>query len=307
MVSKIILAHPRGYCAGVTRAIDVVELALKRFGKPIYVRHHIVHNNYVVEDLEKKGAIFVEDIEEIPKGNYVILSAHGSAPDVKPEAEKRGLKVIDAVCPLVTKVHVEARRFHRQGYTIIFIGHRGHQEAIGTTAQVPMHLVETAEDVQNLTIDADKIIYLTQTTLSIDDTKEIIDALKRKFPHIRDTPKEDICYATTNRQGAVKRLARQTDLILVVGSVTSSNSKRLVETARYAGVDSYLVDSKLHIKKEWLENVDTLGITSGASVPDVLVQEVIDYIAELHPECTTETLHVTDENVTFVLPPELES
>ena len=307
MVSKLILASPRGFCAGVVRAIDVVELALQSFGKPIYVRHQIVHNTHVVKNLEKKGAVFVETLEGIPKGSKVIFSAHGSPPALRQEALDLGLVPIDAVCPLVTKVHVEAKSFHRQGYQIIYIGHKGHQEAIGSTAHAPMHLIETVEDVNRLNITGDKIVYLTQTTLSIDDTKEVIAALKRKYQHIRDMPKSDICYATTNRQGAVKELAKQAKLILVIGSEASSNSKRLVETARYAGADSYLIEDKSGIKNEWFNSIESVGLTSGASVPETLVKEVIDYLREKFPDIEVSDLEFIKEDVKFSLPIELQN
>ncbi len=302
MVSKLIVASPRGFCAGVVRAIDTVELALERFGKPIYVRHPIVHNTHVVKNLEKKGAIFVESLECIPKGSRVIFSAHGSPPALRGEAVDLGLVPIDAVCPLVTKVHLEAMSFQRQGYQIIYIGHSGHQEAVGTTAHAPMHLVEDVNDVKSLKIEGEKIVFLTQTTLSIDDTREVIAALKIKYPHIKEMPKSDICYATTNRQGAVKELSKQAELILVIGSKASSNSKRLVETAKYSGAESYLIEDKSKIVNEWFNNIETVGLTSGASAPETLVKEVIDYLREIFPEVEVTSLEFIKEDVKFNLP-----
>ena len=305
MVERIILANPRGFCAGVSRAIDIVDLALKKFGAPIYVRHAIVHNAHVVKGLEEKGAIFVESLDAVPKGGYVIFSAHGSPVSLRQEALEKGLKPIDAVCPLVTKVHVEARRFARNGFDIVYIGHRGHQEAIGVTSIASMHLVETLEDVEKLDITNEKIVILTQTTLSIDDAKKLVEALKRKYPHTKETPKEDICYATTNRQGAVKELAKQADVILVIGSPTSSNSVRLVETAAAAGKEAYLVNDKLGVKKEWLQNAKTVGVTSGASGPEDLVLGLVDFLKETYGIRSVENLVYTTENVEFVLPDEL--
>jgi len=306
MSKKIILANPRGFCAGVVRAIDIVEIALRQFGPPIYVRHAIVHNEHVIKELEEKGAIFVEDLNEIPKGCRVIFSAHGSPPDLKTKAKSLELKPIDAVCPLVTKVHLETKQFTRDGYTIIYIGHKGHQEAIGTTAQAPMHLVESVQDVENLNIQAEKLVYLTQTTLSIDDTKEVVDALKKKFSHIEDTPKGDICYATTNRQGAVKELAKQVNLILVIGSEQSSNSKRLVETSAHCNKRSYLIQHANDIKEDWLKEVNSVGITSGASTPDVLVNEVVEHLKELLNTNDVSYLDFAEETVKFSMPPELQ-
>ncbi|MBR9699283.1 4-hydroxy-3-methylbut-2-enyl diphosphate reductase [Candidatus Woesearchaeota archaeon] len=306
MVKKIILASPRGYCAGVSRAIDIVEKALEKFGKPIYVRHAIVHNAHVVKELEKKGVIFVESLDEVPKGSKVIFSAHGSPPALKEKAAEMGILPIDAVCPLVTKVHVEARRFHRNGYDIIYIGHKGHQEAVGVTAISPMHLVENVEDVKQLALNNEKIVILTQTTLSIDDMREIMGEILARYPQAEAPPKEDICYATTNRQGAVKEMAQQAELILVVGSPTSSNSVRLMETAKYSGTESYLIPDEKGIEEEWLENIETLGITSGASVPDYLVEGVITAIRKKNTSCTIQTLDHVTEKVTFIMPPGLE-
>src|SRR3989338_3184214 len=304
-MKKILLANPRGYCAGVTRAVDIVEAALEKFGRPIYVKHHIVHNVYVVRDLEKKGAIFVENLSEIPSGSRAIFSAHGTSPSVKADAKTMGLEVIDAVCPLVTKVHVEARRYSRNGYSIVLVGHRGHIEVEGTMGYAPMHLVENLEDVSRLEIDSEKMVYLTQTTLSLDDTSIIISALKKKFPKIESPPKEDICYATTNRQNAVKELCKYADLILVVGSPTSSNSNRLVDAARHCGVNSYLISDSMSIKNEWIRDAQVIGVTSGASVPDVLVKGGVSAIKGYYPS-EVEELEAVKENVQFMMPDELK-
>ncbi|MBS3135466.1 4-hydroxy-3-methylbut-2-enyl diphosphate reductase [Candidatus Woesearchaeota archaeon] len=304
-MKKILLANPRGYCAGVTRAVDIVEAALEKFGRPIYVKHHIVHNVYVVRDLEKKGAIFVENLSEIPSGSRAIFSAHGTSPSVKADAKTMGLEVIDAVCPLVTKVHVEARRYSRNGYSIVLVGHRGHIEVEGTMGYAHMHLVENLNDVSKLEIDSEKMVYLTQTTLSLDDTSIIISALKKKFPKIESPPKEDICYATTNRQNAVKELCKYADLILVVGSPTSSNSNRLVDAARHCGVNSYLISDSMSIKNEWIRDAQVIGVTSGASVPDVLVKGVVSAIKGYYPS-EVEELEAVKENVQFMMPDELK-
>jgi 4-hydroxy-3-methylbut-2-enyl diphosphate reductase len=297
MVKKILLANPRGFCAGVERAINVVKKALEIYGKPIYIRHQIVHNEYVVKSLANKGAITVEELNEVPEGGVVVFSAHGVAPSVKTEAKELRLKTIDATCPLVAKVHLEAQRFAKEGYYIILIGHKGHQEVIGTMGYAEMELVGSVEDVAQLK-KVDKIAYLTQTTLSVDDTKEIIDALKKKMPHIVSPAKEDICYATQNRQNVVKELAKEADVILVVGSETSSNSKRLVETAKKCGVKSYLVPDKSDVKKEELSGV--IGITSGASVPEIIVKEVADYL-----DVPVENKGFVKEDIHFRLPKEL--
>ncbi|MDO8481288.1 MAG: 4-hydroxy-3-methylbut-2-enyl diphosphate reductase [Nanoarchaeota archaeon] len=306
MVERIILANPRGFCAGVSRAIDIVELALQKFGKPIYVRHPIVHNIHVVRELEKKGAVFVESLDAVPTGSYVIFSAHGSPAALRQEAVLKGLKPIDAVCPLVTKVHVEARRFARNGFEIVYIGHRGHQEAIGVTSIAPMHLVETLEDVENLVLASDKAVILTQTTLSVDDARKLVEALKKKYPFITETPKEDICYATTNRQGAVKELAKQADVILVIGSPTSSNSVRLVETATAMGKPAYLINDKTELQEGWITNAKIVGVTSGASGPEDLVLELVEFLKEKFNVTKVENLVHTTENVEFVLPDELK-
>jgi len=307
MVSKIILPKPRGFCAGVDRAIEAVEKTLELFGKPVYVRHEIVHNQHVVKDLEKKGAVFVEELKDVPKGCVVVFSAHGVAPQVKKEAEQLGLKAIDATCPLVTKVHLEAIRFHRDGYKIILIGHKGHQEVIGTMGEAPMVLVESVEDVEKLNLKKfDKAVYLTQTTLSVDETKDIIKTLRKKFPQIEEPPKEDICYATTNRQEAVKQLAKKADLILVVGAFNSSNSNRMVEVAKACGVPAFLVPDKSHIKKEWFD-VDVLGLTSGASAPETLVNQIVEYVKELYPKVKVEEADYVKEEMFFPLPRELRN
>ncbi|MDP7323424.1 MAG: 4-hydroxy-3-methylbut-2-enyl diphosphate reductase [Candidatus Woesearchaeota archaeon] len=302
MVEKIILAKPRGYCAGVDRAIVTVENALEKFGKPVYVRHQIVHNHYVVAGLEKKGAIFIEELKEVPRGSVLVLSAHGSDPKIVDEAKKQ-FTVIDAVCPLVTKVHLEARRFADKEYSLILIGHKGHQEVIGTMGEAPMQLVESVEDAQNVDVEnPEKVLYLTQTTLSVDDSGKIIDVLKKRFPSIQAPPKEDICYATTNRQSAVKELAEGCELILIVGSENSSNSNRLVETARYAGVESYLVPDKKMLVDKWLDGKKVIGISSGASVPDILVHQVIEKIKGKYPELAVEDVEVVKEDMAFSLP-----
>ncbi|MBI2667838.1 4-hydroxy-3-methylbut-2-enyl diphosphate reductase [Candidatus Woesearchaeota archaeon] len=300
MVKNIILIKPRGFCAGVNRAIEIVENALK-IHNPVYVKHQIVHNNYVIKDLEKKGAIFVEELNEIPDNNLVIFSAHGVSPKVREEAEKRNLNILDATCPLVTKVHLEAIRYNKEGYSIILIGHKGHQEVIGTIDEAPMFLVGNINDVDNLKINSDKIAYITQTTLSLDDTKNIVDALKKKYPNIESPKSNDICYATQNRQNAVKELAKRCDLILVIGSKNSSNSNRLVETAKLHLCNSYLIEDKDSINQEWLENVENLGITSGASAPEFLVEELINYLKNKF-NCEIEYQNVIEENVKFTLP-----
>jgi len=306
MVKKIILAQPRGFCAGVDRAIEVVEESLKLYGKPIYVRHAIVHNYHVVNELEQKGAIFTETLENIPEDSLVIFSAHGIPPKVREEAEKRNLKFIDATCPLVTKIHLEAKRYHNEGYSIILIGHKGHQEVLGTMGYAPMTLVETVEDVKKLKINNEKIICLTQTTLSLDDTKEILGAIKQKYPQLETPKKEDICYATQNRQNAVKELAEKTNLILVIGDKESSNSNRMVETAINYGSKSFLIQNKNSIKKEWSDH-ETIGLTSGASVPESLIQETITYFKKFNPNLEVEILGDIKENVKFLMPPQLES
>lgn len=305
---RIILISPRGFCAGVVRAIDVVKIALDLYGAPIYVRKEIVHNKHVVDELRAAGAVFVEELAEVPAGGRVIFSAHGVSPAVRAEAKVRGLEVIDATCPLVTKVHLEAIKFARQGYTIILIGHSNHDEVIGTLGEVPdaSVLVETVEDVVRLEVpNPEKTCYLTQTTLSLDETKDIIVALKEKFPTIKAPPGQDICYATENRQMGVKAVAPVTDVLLVVGSRNSSNSKRLVEVCEGAGVPSYLIDDYREIRSEWLTNAQTVALTAGASAPEHLVQEVIESLQNQHGFNDMEEVTLKDEDVRFSLPPEL--
>lgn len=309
MLEKIILASPRGFCAGVERAIEVVEKALELYGKPVYVKHQIVHNEHVVRSLEAKGAVFVEELDQVPGDNIVIFSAHGVSPTVRMEAEERGLRVIDATCPLVTKVHLEALKYDREGLSIILVGHKGHQEVNGTMGVVPMKLVERVEDVATLEVEnPDRVACLTQTTLSLDDTKEILNALRKRFPKIVTPPGPDICYATQNRQNAVKELAKRADLILVVGSEMSSNSRRLVETAIHRGTPAYLIPNQTAVQSDWLKDVRTVGITSGASVPDVLVTEVIDRIKRVvNGMVAVEELEVLKEDVQFSLPKEVQT
>lgn len=302
MVKGIILANPRGFCAGVERAINIVEKALEVYGKPVYVRHHIVHNQHVVSELEKKGAVFVEDFREVPGGSNVIFSAHGSNPRVFGDAKLKGLNIIDAVCPLVTKVHLEAVRYAGEGYSVILIGHKNHQEVVGTMGCASMVLVENAEDVENFHISNPRIAYITQTTLSLDDTKEIVGALKKKYPNIQSPPKEDICYATQNRQNAVKELAKVVDLVLVVGSQNSSNSKRLVETAMKNGVASCLVPDESALDYEWFADISSVGITSGASVPEYLTQTIVGALSRKFPSAEIKSLEVVRENTHFPLP-----
>ena len=301
---KVLLAAPRGYCAGVDRAVETVEHALDLHGAPVYVRKEIVHNKHVVEELTKRGAIFVEEETEVPEGELVVFSAHGVAPSVHENARKRELRTIDATCPLVTKVHVEARKFAQEGYTIFLIGHEGHEEVEGTTGEAPgsIILVQTEEDVETLEVDdPDRVAYITQTTLSVDETTAIIDALKRKFPNMTGPKTDDICYATTNRQSAVKELARECDLILVIGSTNSSNSVRLVEVAREHGVASHLIDFHHQVQEEWLEGVETVGITSGASAPEDLVEDLVTFFRERGAESVSE-LKTVEEDVRFMLP-----
>jgi 4-hydroxy-3-methylbut-2-enyl diphosphate reductase len=304
MENEILLAQPRGFCAGVDRAIEIVERALKQFGAPIYVRHEIVHNAYVVNDLRNKGAIFIEDLDDVPPGNTLVFSAHGVSKAVREEAESRGLKVFDATCPLVTKVHVEVSKMRKQGAEIIMIGHAGHPEVEGTMGQAEegMHLVETVEDVATLQVaDPDNLAYVSQTTLSVDDTAEIIAALKNRFPNIIEPKKGDICYATTNRQEAVKFLAPQVEVVVVVGSPNSSNSNRLREVADKMGTPAYMVDNAAAIDPSWIEGKKRIGVTAGASAPEVLVQAVIDRLKELGA-ASVRALEGVEENVTFPLP-----
>jgi|TARA_B100001971_G_C18255374_1_gene581642 4-hydroxy-3-methylbut-2-enyl diphosphate reductase len=299
-MNKIILVKPRGFCAGVDRAIEIVEKALE-IHKKVYVKHQIVHNTHVVEDLEKKGVIFVEELNEIPNDSLVIFSAHGVSPKVIEEAKKRNLKFLDATCPLVTKVHLEAIRYNKENYSIILIGHKGHQEVIGTMGEAPMFLVGNIEDVNNLDINSEKIAYITQTTLSLDDTKNIVDALKKKYLNIESPKSKDICYATQNRQNAIKELTKTCELILVVGSKNSSNSNRLVETAELHGCKSYLIENKNFVDEEWLKNVENLGISSGASAPEILVQELVDDLKNKF-NCKIEYSNIIEENIKFTLP-----
>ena len=301
---RVLLAAPRGYCAGVDRAVQTVEHALDLHGAPIYVRKEIVHNKHVVEELTKRGAIFVEEETEVPEGAMVVFSAHGVAPSVHENAAQRQLRTIDATCPLVTKVHVEARKFAADGYTIILIGHAGHEEVEGTTGEAPdsIVLVQTEEEVETLEVeDPDRVAYITQTTLSVDETSAIIAALRRRFPNMTGPKTDDICYATTNRQQAVKELARECELILVIGSTNSSNSVRLVEVAREHGVASHLIDFQHQVQEEWLEGVDTVGITSGASAPEELVEGLVEFFRQRGAESVSE-LKTVEEDVRFMLP-----
>jgi 4-hydroxy-3-methylbut-2-en-1-yl diphosphate reductase len=311
VATRILLAWPRGYCAGVERAIDTVELALRRHGPPVYVRKQIVHNIHVVRDLESKGAIFVDDEREIPEGAVCVLSAHGVAPEVYANASARSLNVIDATCPLVTKVHLEARRFAREGRTIMLIGHEGHEEVVGTTGEAPDRtvLVQSPADARKVKIpdDIGELAYLTQTTLSVDETNEIIAALRERFPHIQGPPREDICYATQNRQDAVKDLAREADVILVIGSSNSSNSKRLVEVSRSLGTPAYLIDDESEIDPAWLDGAATVGVTSGASAPEWLVERVVACLKELGAADEVDELHTVEESMRFSLPAPVRS
>ncbi len=304
---KVLLLKPRGFCAGVVRAIDIVRIALDTFGAPIYVRKEIVHNSYVVNDLAQKGAIFVNELDEVPEGARVIYSAHGVSPAVRARAKERGLKVIDATCPLVTKVHVEAIKFAKQGYSLVLVGHRDHEEVEGTQGEAPAvtQVVSTPEEVEALVVpDPDKVAYLTQTTLSLDEAGTMIAALKRKFPHIAGPHAQDICYATENRQTAVKNVAHGADLVLVVGSRNSSNSNRLVEVSKNLGTGSYLIDKAEDIRPEWLASVATVAITAGASAPEILVQEVVNFLQD-KGFSSVEEVEVMPENVRFGLPPEI--
>jgi 4-hydroxy-3-methylbut-2-en-1-yl diphosphate reductase len=303
----LLLLKPRGFCAGVVRAIDIVRIALEAFGPPIYVRKEIVHNRFVVEELQGKGAIFVDSVEEVPNGERVIYSAHGVSPEVREASEQRKLRVIDATCPLVTKVHVEAVKFAKEGYSLILIGHRDHDEVIGTLGEAPIvtQVVGSPEEVASLTLpDPTRVAYLTQTTLSLDETKDIIAALRERFPHIKGPAAQDICYATENRQVAVKQVASDADLLLVVGSDNSSNSNRLVEVARNLGTSSHLIDSFQNIKPEWLDGVKTIALTAGASAPECLVEEVVEFLATRGFKNVKE-VEVMPENVRFGLPPEI--
>jgi 4-hydroxy-3-methylbut-2-enyl diphosphate reductase len=305
--SRVLLAAPRGYCAGVDRAVQTVEHALDLHGAPVYVRKEIVHNKHVVEQLTERGAIFVEEETEVPEGALVVFSAHGVSPAVHANSAKRNLRTIDATCPLVTKVHVEARKFAEEGFTIIMIGHEGHEEVEGTTGEAPgsIILVETTEDVDNLEVDdPDRVAFITQTTLSVDETAGVITRLRERFPNITSPKSDDICYATTNRQLAVKQLADECDLVLVIGSKNSSNSNRLVDVTCDLGTPSYLIDKAAEVKEEWLEGVETLGITSGASAPEELVAELVDLFRDRGTTDISE-LRAIDESVRFMLPKQI--
>jgi len=304
---RILLLKPRGFCAGVVRAIDIVRIALETFGAPIYVRKEIVHNSYVVNDLAQKGAIFVNELDEVPEGARVIYSAHGVSPAVRARAKERGLKVVDATCPLVTKVHVEAIKFAKQGYSLILVGHRDHEEVEGTQGEAPdvTQVVSTAAEVESLVVpDPNKVAYLTQTTLSLDEAATMIDALKKRFPNIVGPHAQDICYATENRQTAVKNVAHGADVVLVVGSRNSSNSNRLVEVSRNLGTSSYLIDKADDIQPEWLEGAASVAITAGASAPEILVQDVVLFL-QGKGYGSVEEVEVMPENVRFGLPPEI--
>nr|WP_295081207.1 4-hydroxy-3-methylbut-2-enyl diphosphate reductase [uncultured Roseateles sp.] len=301
---EVILAEPRGFCAGVDRAIEIVERALLKFGRPIYVRHEIVHNTYVVNDLKARGAIFIEDLAEVPPGATLVFSAHGVSQAVRQEAAQRGFQVFDATCPLVTKVHVEVAKLHREGYEFIMIGHKGHPEVEGTMGQLSegIYLVEEVEDVAHVRVNNPaKLAVVTQTTLSVDDAAEILAAVKQHFPLVREPKKQDICYATQNRQDAVKVMAPQVDVVIVVGSPTSSNSNRLRELAQRLGTPGYMVDSAEEVQAEWLEGRAKVGLTAGASAPDVLVQAVIKRLRELGAT-TVRSLPGVEEHVRFPLP-----
>lgn len=311
-LEKVLMVAPRGFCAGVVRAVDIVEEALK-VTRPIYMRKEIVHNQFVVDGLRERGAIFVSELDEVPDGTpgnpvVCVFSAHGVSPAVRARAKEKHLFIIDATCPLVTKVHLEAIRFAAEGYQIILVGHHGHEEVEGTMGEAPqaMHLVDSVDEVQQLNFSAEeKLVYLTQTTLSVDDTKAIITALKAKFPQIESPPKDDICYATTNRQFAVKELAGHCDLILVIGAQNSSNSQRLREVAQSCGTPAYLIDNEQSLKDEWFEGVTTVGVTAGASAPEVLVERLIEDLKSRGAK-NVETLKIAEENVYFKLPPDLK-
>jgi 4-hydroxy-3-methylbut-2-en-1-yl diphosphate reductase len=305
---RVLLAKPRGYCAGVDRAVQTVEHALDHYGAPVYVRKQIVHNLHVVQALEARGAVFVEETDEVPAGSIVVFSAHGVAPEVHEQAAARSLKTIDATCPLVTKVHHEVRRFANDDFDILLIGHEGHEEVVGTSGEAPEHitLVDGPDDVANVQVrDPEKVVWLSQTTLSVDETMQTVDALRERFPLLQAPPSDDICYATQNRQAAVKTIAPQVELFLVVGSANSSNSVRMVEVAEAAGARSaYLVENAAAIDPAWLEGVTSVGLSSGASVPEILVREVTDWLAEQGYADVQEVSH-TEERLTFALPQEL--
>ncbi len=305
---RVLLAKPRGYCAGVDRAVQAVEMALERYGAPVYVRKQIVHNTHVVRVLEARGAIFVDEADGVPEGAVVVFSAHGISPEVREEAARRGLRTIDATCPLVTKVHNEARRFAAKDYDILLIGHEGHEEVVGTTGEAPsrIHLVDGPGAGAGVAVrDPAKVVWLSQTTLSVDETIQTVDALRERFPQLADPPSDDICYATQNRQAAVKKIAGDSDLVIVVGSANSSNSVRLVEVALDAGAPAaYLVDDATEIDLDWLRDAATIGVTSGASVPEDLVSGVLDRLAE-HGYGDVQEVEAVEERLTFALPPEL--
>ena len=306
---QIILANPRGFCAGVERAIAIVERAIEKFGAPIYVRHEVVHNKFVCDDLRAKGAVFIDELSDVPSGSTVIFSAHGVSQSVREEADWRGLKVFDATCPLVTKVHLEVARMRKDGREIIMIGHKGHPEVEGTMGQSAegMYLVETAEDVLRLKVkDPSQLAYVTQTTLSVDDAEKVVAALRETFPEIVGPKRDDICYATQNRQDAVKKLAQRSDVVLVVGSQSSSNSNRLREVAKILGAQAHLIDNADQIDPDWINGVGRVGVTAGASAPEVLVQRVIHRLSGDRPEMVSH-LEGIEENVTFALPKELQN
>jgi 4-hydroxy-3-methylbut-2-enyl diphosphate reductase len=306
---RILLASPRGFCAGVDRAIEIVEQALERFGAPVYVRHEIVHNRHVVDSLRAKGAVFVEDPAEVPEGALLVFSAHGVSPAVRKAAIDRGLRIVDATCPLVTKVHVEAQRFARANHEIVLVGHAGHVEVEGTMGQAPerMHLVQSVEDVAKLRVrDPDQLGVLTQTTLSVDDTREILETLRQRFPKVELPRKDDICYATQNRQNAVKQLVGSADVVLVVGAPSSSNSKRLVEIAAKSGARAHLVQTAEEIDPSWIAGAACVGVTAGASAPEILVEQVVERLRHLAGDrARVDSMPILDEGVVFQLPAEL--
>ena len=308
MKKRVLLAAPRGYCAGVDRAVVTVEKALDLYGAPVYVRKQIVHNKHVVATLEARGAIFVEETDEVPEGKIVVFSAHGVSPTVHEEAAARNLKTIDATCPLVTKVHHEARRFASDDYDILLVGHEGHEEVDGTAGEAPnnIQLVDGIESIKNITVrDENKVVWLSQTTLSVDETLATVAELRKKFPKLMDPPSDDICYATQNRQVAIKEIAALADLVLVVGSTNSSNSVRLVEVSlEYGAKAAYLIDYAAEVKDEWLDGVNTIGVSSGASVPEILVRDLLDWLAA-RGFADVETVTATEEHLLFALPPEL--
>jgi 4-hydroxy-3-methylbut-2-enyl diphosphate reductase len=304
-LKKVIVARPRGFCAGVVRAVEIVEKALELYPPPVYVFHEIVHNRYVVENLRRLKAVFVNSLEEIPEDSVCVFSAHGVSPQIRDLAVQRRLRVIDATCPLVTKVHLEAIRFAREGHTIVLIGHPGHEEVEGTMGEAPMHLVSSVEDVEKLQVlNPEKVVYITQTTLSLDDTASIVKAMQAKFPKLRSPQKDDICYATQNRQNAVKSMDQKADLILVIGSQNSSNSQRLREVALSSGVPSYLINDESEINTDWFNGVEVVGVTAGASAPEEFVLRVIDRLKDLGA-AVVEEMDAEIENVYFALPPEL--